>query len=73
MTLHFLATPGPRQAETPTRPGPTTTRTRSTVRYELASEDGLTTDEDGPKMIMERLSGFVGGSTAVSATGTEEG
>ncbi len=43
------------------------------VRYELAFEAGLTTDEDGPKMIMERLSRFVSGSTAVSATGTEEG
>lgn len=43
------------------------------VRYELTFEAGLTTDEDGPKMIIERLSRFVSGSTVVSATGTEEG
>ncbi len=49
------------------------TRTSLTVRYELTFEAGLTTDEDGPKMIIERLSRFVSGSTVVSATGMEEG
>ena len=49
------------------------TRTSLELRYELAFEDGLTTDEDGPKMIIDRLSRFVSGSTVVSATGTEEG
>ena len=49
------------------------TRTSLDVRYELTFGDGLTTDEDGSKMIIERLSRFVSGSTVVSATGTEEG
>ena len=49
------------------------TSTRLEIRYELAFEAGLTTDEDGPKMIIERLSRFVSGSTVVTATGTEEG
>lgn len=49
------------------------TSTSLEVRYELAFHPGLTTDEDGPKMVLERLSRFVSGSTVVSATGTEEG
>ena len=49
------------------------TSTSLEVRYELAFHPGLTTDEDGPKMVLERLSRFVSGLTVVSATGTEEG
>lgn len=49
------------------------TSTSLEVRYELTFDPGLTTDEDGPKMVLERLSRFVSGSTALSATGTEEG
>ena len=51
-------------------------RVRESDRRRMAAgadEAGLTTDEDGPKMLVERLSPFVSGSTEVSVPGTEEG